>query len=76
MDRLFALHRSASPSDLLLRLVRESEPLFGSARLPTIHPDSVFSRHFAQRVAEVWDKVRRCQEELHFPRRQEGGEKL
>lgn len=61
MDRLFALHRSQSPSALLLRLVGRSEPAF--AGLPTIHPNSVFSRHFAQRVAEVWEWVQECREQ-------------
>ncbi len=65
VDRLFALHGSPDPARLLLRFVGESEPLFAaSPRLPTIHANSVFSRHFADRVARVWQWVRGCQERL------------
>ena len=60
INRLYALHKSADPAQLLLRFVSDNEPLFKS-RLPKIHENSPFSKHFGERVNKLWQWIRKCQ---------------
>ena len=59
IDRLFMLQKSSDPAKLLLRFINDNEPLF--RRLPTIHPNSIFVRHFSERLQQVLSWVQRCQ---------------
>ena len=58
VQRLFSLKSNPHPDQLLLELVSQNEPLF--AKLPKIHPNSVFREHFSQRINEAWDWIQKC----------------
>ena len=60
VNRLYALQKSADPAQLLLKFVSDNEPLF-KTRLPTIHENSLFMKHFRQRVQNLWKWIRKCQ---------------
>eukprot|EP00094_Tigriopus_californicus_P001619 TCALIF_01566-PA protein Name:"Similar to Fjx1 Four-jointed box protein 1 (Mus musculus)" AED:0.11 eAED:0.11 QI:0/0.66/0.5/1/0.66/0.5/4/214/472 len=64
VQRLFALHKSAKPAELLIHLTQQNEPLF--QELPTIHENSIFVQHFAERLEQVWQWVQHCQSRLDF----------
>lgn len=64
VQRLFALHKSARPAELLIQLTQTNEPLF--QELPTIHENSIFVQHFAERLEQVWQWVQHCQGRLGF----------
>jgi len=57
--RVLALAKDPQPDLLLLKLIDSEEPLFSA--LPKVHADSVFSKHFKQRIGEVWDWMRECE---------------
>ena len=58
VQRLFSLKASPTPDQLLLEFVSQNEPLF--AKLPKIHPNSVFREHFSQRINQVWAWIEKC----------------
>eukprot|EP00095_Tigriopus_kingsejongensis_P010430 maker-scaffold294_size218657-snap-gene-0.16 protein:Tk10430 transcript:maker-scaffold294_size218657-snap-gene-0.16-mRNA-1 annotation:"hypothetical protein LOTGIDRAFT_238416" len=59
LQRLFALHKSSHPAELLIEFTQQNEPLFKD--LPQIHKNSIFVRHFSQRIEKVWEWIRQCQ---------------
>ena len=59
MNRLFALHKSPDPANLLLKFIADNEPLF--SELPKIYPNSIFAKHFPERLEHVWQWVKQCQ---------------
>ena len=59
INRLFALHKSPDPANLLLKFISDNEPLF--SELPKIFPNSIFAKHFPERLEQVWQWVKQCQ---------------
>jgi four-jointed box protein 1 len=64
VNRIFALHKSVEPADLLLKFISDNEPLF--SELPKIYPNSVFVQHFPERLEQVWQWVKQCQLNAHY----------
>ena len=58
-QRLFAILKNPKPSDLLLRFINDNEPIFRF--LPKIHEDSLFVKHFEERLNDVWQWIKQCQ---------------
>jgi four-jointed box protein 1 len=64
VNRLLALRKSPDPAHLLLRFIADNEPLF--KELPKIYPNSIFVRHFPERLEQVWQWVKQCQFRVRY----------
>jgi four-jointed box protein 1 len=64
VNRLFALHKSIEPANLLLKFISDNEPLF--SELPKIYPNSVFVEHFPERLEQVWQWIKQCQLHVQY----------
>ena len=67
INRLFALHKSIEPANLLLKFISDNEPLF--SELPKIYPNSIFVKHFPERLEQVWQWVKQCQLHVQYWKR-------
>ena len=64
VNRLHALHKSADPAKLLLKFVSDNEPLFETA-LPTERYKQHFTKHFCQRIDQLWQWIGRCRRHVN-----------
>jgi four-jointed box protein 1 len=64
INRLFALHKSIDPANLLLKFISDNEPLF--SELPKIYSNSIFAKHFPERLEQVWQWVKQCQLHVQY----------